>query len=67
MEQDVPDALLPPGGSYRNHGDYVRQVSLRARQAVDSLINSQVVTAAEGEGLHACVVRSRAGNDAGKR
>jgi hypothetical protein len=63
---DLVDALAPPGGSYRNHGEYVRQVSLLARQVVDSLINSQVVTRGEGEVLHGCVVRSRARSDAGK-
>ena len=63
---DLIDALVPPGGSHRNHGEYVRQVTEKSRQAVDSLINSQVLTRAEGEALHACVVRSRARSDAGK-
>lgn len=63
---DLLDALVPPDGTYRNHGEYVRQVTHKARQAVDSLINSAVVTRQEGAALHACVVRSRARSDTGK-
>jgi hypothetical protein len=61
------DALVPPTGAYRNHGDYVRQVVHKTAQAVASLVNSQVVTAAEGEEIQSCIVSQRAQTDAGKK
>jgi hypothetical protein len=64
---DLIDALVPPTGTYRNHGDYVRQVVHKSQQAVASLVNSQVVTQAQGEEIQSCIVSHRAETDAGKK
>ena len=63
---DLIDALLPPGGAYRNHGDYVSRVVHKTQQALASLVNSQVLASAEAGAVESCVVAPRAASGAGK-
>jgi len=61
---DLMDALVPPGAP-RNHGAEVSRVVEKTRQALDSLVNSQVLTRAEAGRVEACVVAARASSHAG--
>ena len=57
---DHIDAAVPPGGTYRNHGEYDSLVRLRTQQAVASLINSGAVSNSEGNQLKGCIINRRA-------
>jgi len=63
---DLIDALVPAGG-VRNHGDFVSQVTHKSKQAVATLVNSGVLTLAQGEQVHSCVVSSRAESNTGRK
>lgn len=60
---DLLDALVPPG-ALGNHGAEVSRVVEKTRQALDSLVNSQVLTHAEAGRVEACVVAARASSHA---
>jgi hypothetical protein len=64
---DLIDALLPPAGSFRNHGDFISQVTNKSKQAIASLVNSGALTRAQGEQVHSCIVSNRAKSNAGKK
>ncbi|HJQ33691.1 MAG TPA: hypothetical protein VJ866_16025 [Pyrinomonadaceae bacterium] len=63
---DLIDALLP-AASVRNHGDFASQVTAKSKQAVATLVNSGVITRAQGDQIHGCVVSSRARGNTGKK
>jgi len=62
----IVDFRVPPTGTYKNHGDYVKKVA----QLTEALVNSQVaaglITEEEAEELQSCVVNPRARSDVGK-
>lgn len=62
----IVDFRVPPTGTYKNHGDYVKKVA----QLTEALVNSQVaaglITAKEAETLQSCVVNPRARSNVGK-
>jgi len=62
----IVDFRVSPTGTYKNHGDYVKQ----AAQLTEALVNSQVdaglITADEAETLQSCVVNPRARSEVGK-
>jgi hypothetical protein len=61
------DALVPPEGSFRNHGDFVQQVVRKTKEALASLVNSGVLTREEAGDIQSCIVSARAQGDAGKK
>lgn len=52
------DAVLPPppGGHYKNHGDYVKQVTDMTKKAIDGMINFGVLPKNQAQPLQGCVV-----------
>lgn len=62
----IVDFRVPPTGTYKNHGDYVKQVA----QLTEALVNSQVaaglITEEEAKILQSCVVNPRARSNVGK-
>jgi hypothetical protein len=61
------DAVVPPEGSFRNHGDFVRQVVRKTREALASLVNSGALTRVEANHIESCILSARAQSDAGKK
>lgn len=62
----IVDFRVPPTGSYRNHGDYVRQVAQLAEALVNSQVAAGLITEEEASALQSCVVNPRARSDVGK-
>ena len=61
------DALVPPEGGHDNHGDFVRQVTAKTKDALDSLVHSGILTRAEAGKVLSCIVNARAQSDSGKK
>lgn len=61
------DDLVPPDGGHDNHGDFVRQVTAKTKDALDSLVHSGVLTRAEAGKVLSCIVNARAQGDSGKK
>jgi len=59
------DALVPSDG-HKNHGDFVRQVVAKTKEALESLVHSGVLTRAEAAKIESCIVSARAQSDGGK-
>ncbi len=59
--------LFAQNKSPRNHGQFVMTASQAARDAVASLVGLAVISDAEAEGLHGCVVAVLARSNAGKK
>lgn len=62
----IVDFRVPPGGSYQNHGDYVRQVAQLAEALVNSQVAAGLITEEGASALQSCVVNPRARSDVGK-
>lgn len=58
--------MLPPTGTYKNHGDYVSRVAMLTDEALASLVHSQVIEAADAGALYSCVVSRKAMTAVGK-
>lgn len=61
------DALVPPEGGHDNHGDFVRQVTAKTKEALESLVFSGVLTRNEAGKVLSCIVNARAQSDSGKK
>lgn len=60
------DALVPPEGGHDNHGDFVRQVTAKTKEALESLVHSGVLDRNEAGKVLSCIVNARAQGDGGK-
>jgi hypothetical protein len=57
---DLIDALAPFPGPFKNHGEFMRRVTHKTKEALASLINSGVITVEEAGEIHGCVVSKQA-------
>lgn len=62
----IVDFQVPPTGTYRNHGEYMRLVAQLAESLVNSQVAAGLITPQEAEELQGCVVSQRARSSIGK-
>lgn len=63
----IVDFRVPPNGTYKNHGDYMRKVAQAAEALVNSQVTAGLITPQEGEELQSCLVNPRARSNIGKK
>jgi hypothetical protein len=62
----IVDFRVPPTGTYKNHGDYMKKVAQLAEALVQSQVDAGLITEEEAEELQSCVVHPRARSNVGK-
>jgi hypothetical protein len=60
------DAVVPPTRRFRNHGDFVSQVSHAVDQILDALVESHVIPNAQAGNIASCLISPRARSRVGK-
>ena len=62
----IVDFRVPPTATYRNHGDYVKQVAQLTEALLASQVAAGIISLEEAEEIQSCVVNPRARSDVGK-